>query len=250
MREARPWGWFRAAIAAGLTAGLLTAAFNILVSEPVLDEAVRLEASASPTGAAPEEDVFTRGQQHAGMILGQLALGAGVGLIFVGLGYLRGDQSPGHGRRRFWLILAGMFAWSFTILPAVKYPALPPGVESTLHVGERQAAYLALAMCGVLGVLAAVWAVRRTARGRFSARGGIAALALLAPAVLAFFLLPDDGVVDTVPYGIEFPYRLVSITSQLLFWLSLAFIGWWLLNEPAGGESRRRLRVSGKAAER
>lgn len=238
MHEARPWGWFRVAIAAGLTAGLLTAAFNILVSEPVLDEAVRLEASASLTGT---EGGFTRGQQHAGMILGQLVLGAGVGLIFAGLGYLWETQRHGHDRRRFWLVLAGMFAWSFTILPTMKYPALPPGVESTLRIGERQAAYLALAMCGVLGVLAAVWVVRRTSRGRFLARAGIAALALLAPAVLAFLLLPDAGAVGTTPYDIELRFRLVSIASQLLFWLSFALIGWWLLNERARGESQRRL---------
>lgn len=237
MREARGRGWFRVAIAAGLTVGLLTAAFNILVSEPVLDEAVRLEASTSPTGTAPKESGFTREQQHAGMILGQLVLGAGVGLIFAGLGYLWEAQRHGHSRRRFWLVLVGMFAWSFTILPAMKYPALPPGVESTLHIGERQAAYLALAVCGVLGVLVAVWAVRRTARWRFLARAGIAALALLAPAVLTFLLLPDAGVVGTVPYGIELRYRLASIAGQLLFWLSFAFIGWWLLNERPGGAS-------------
>jgi hypothetical protein len=228
MHKARPWGWFRVAIAAGLTAGLLTAAFNILVSEPVLDEAVRLEASAASSATAPEEGGFTREQQHAGMILGQLVLGAGVGLIFAGLGYLWETQRHGHGRRRFWLVSAGTFAWSFTILPAMKYPPLPPGVESTLNIGERQAAYLALAMCGVLGVLAAVWALRRTARRGFLAQTGIAALALLAPAVPAFLLLPDAGVVGTMPYGIEL--RLVSITSQSLFWLSFAFIG-WLLNE-------------------
>lgn len=237
IHEARSWGWFRVAIAAGLTAGLLTAGFNILVSEPVLDEAVRLEASASPTGAVPEEGGFTRGQQHAGMILGQLALGAGVGLIFAGLGYLWGDQRLGHGRRWFWLILAGMFAWSFTVLPAMKYPARPPGVESTLHTGELQAAYLALATCGVLGALAALWAVRRTARWRFLARAGIAALALLAPAVLAFLLLPDAGVVGPMPYGIGLPFRLASITGQLLFWSSFAFVGWWLLNERSKGAS-------------
>jgi hypothetical protein len=77
-------------------------------------------------------------------------------------------------------------------------------------------------------VLAAVWAVRRTARGGFLVQTGIAALALLAPAVPAFLLLPDAGAVGTMPYGIEL--RLVSITSQSLFWLSFAFIG-WLLNE-------------------
>ena len=235
MHEARPWGWFRVAIAAGLTAGLFTAAFNILVSEPVLDEAVKLEASASAT--APEEGGFTRGQQHAGMILGQLVLGAGVGLIFAGLGYSWEKQRHGRGRRWFWLVLAGMFAWSFTILPAMKYPALPPGVESTLQVGEHQAAYLALAMCGVLGVLAAVWVVRRTARWRFLARVGIAALGLMAPAVPAFLLLPDAGVVGSMPYGVMLPFRLVSITGQLLFWLSLAVIGWWLLNERPKGSS-------------
>lgn len=93
-------------------------------------------------------------------------------------------------------------------------------------------------MCGVLGVLGAGAdrAVRRAARGWVLAWVGIAALALLA-AVLALLLLPDAGVVGPVSYDIEARFRSVSVVSQLLFWLSLAFIGWWLPNERAGGES-------------
>ena len=58
-----------------------------------------------------------------------------------------------------------------------------------------------------------------------------------APAVLAFLLLPDAGVLGPMPYGIGLPFRLVSITGQLLFWSSFAFVGWWLLNGRPKGAS-------------
>ncbi len=45
-----------------------------------------------------------------------------------------------------------------------------------------------------------------------------------------------NGVHDLVGmHGLGRVFRLASITGQLLFWSSFAFIGWWLLNERLKG---------------
>ena len=47
-----------------------------------------------------------------------------------------------------------------------------------------------------------------------------------------------NGVHDPVGmHGLGRVFRLASITGQLLFWLSFAFVGRWLLNERPKGAS-------------
>ena len=64
------WAYLRRGLAAGLLAGLLAGIFAYLFAEPVLDRAIELENAAHEHSA----EVFDRGEQKAGVILGAVLL--------------------------------------------------------------------------------------------------------------------------------------------------------------------------------
>ena len=243
--DARRWpgaGWLRIALLAGVAAGLVAAAFNLGVGERVVDEAVALEGGHAlieeegQTHVTAVAEPFTRGEQKGGMIIGQGILGLGVGLLIAGAALMVGRTRLSS--QRFWLALVAAGVWALLVLPAVKFPPLPPGVETALEVDRRQISYLVVVLAGLVGVLlaSAMWTrlsgERAVTVGRIGPRTMrvvAAAVALLAPAALAFALLPGDEIVTAVDTGLLARFRLVSIGSQALFWVSLAGFGLWLL---------------------
>lgn len=231
--ESRTWpggGWLRVALLAGLAAGLIAAAFNLGVGERVVDEAIALEGAHAADGAGHTHvtavaEPFTRGEQKGGMIVGQAILGLGVGLLLAGAALTIGRTrlSP----QRLWLAIVGGGVWALLVLPAAKFPPLPPGVEAALEVEQRQIWYLLLIGSGIVGALLASAAWTRVPSG--PRRVVAAAAALVVPAAIAFVLLPGDEILTAVDGGLLARFRAVSIASQALFWLALGGFGLWLL---------------------
>jgi Probable cobalt transporter subunit (CbtA) len=234
--RAAPWpgtGWLRVAVLAGLVGGLAAAAWNGAVGESVLGAAIRLEEAGAEHVSTVAEP-FTRGEQQGGMVVGELVLGAGLGLLLAGAALIAGKAFLGS-TRRAWLGLAAAGAWSFLVLPAVKYPALPPGLESTLAIDTRRLSYLALVGAGVLGaVLArAAWLL---VEGRLRPLAVLVAVAF--PAALAITLLPDEQTVNSMDAGLLLRFRLAAIGGQTLFWALTAVAGLWLLDHHLSGAVR------------
>jgi putative cobalt transporter subunit CbtA len=228
-------GWLRIGVLAGLAGGLATAAVNGVLGEQVLGEAIRLEDAGSAAHVTAIAEPFTRGEQQGGMVVGELALGAGLGLLLAGAALVAGPAFLGPARRAWlWLVAAG--AWAFLALPAITYPALPPGVSSSLPIETRQLAYLALVGAGVLGVVVARLAWLRLA-GRLRPLG--AAGALLIPTVLATTLLPTEHVATAVDDGLLLRFRAAAIAGQAVFWALTALAGLWLFGHRPGADLRR-----------
>ena len=246
-------GWLRIAVLAGIAAGLIAAAFNLGVAERVLDNAIALEsapvATASVDGeGAPDHgevghthgglvaEPFTRDQQKGGMIIGQGVVGLALGLLLAGVALMLGRSTLTP--QRFWLALVAAGAWALLILPALKYPPLPPGVETVLDIDERQINYLLLVVAGGGSVLiaSAIW-TRLSGNGArtFGPFGSVATrvvsvgAVLIAPVLVAFLLLPPDEIAVSFDSGVLTRFRLVAIGSQALFWVVLAVLGLWLL---------------------
>lgn len=233
-----PWpgssGWLRVALFAALAAGLLAAAFNLTVSENVVDRAVLSEGHThGDAGAAHVTSVgepFTRGEQRGGMVAGEVLLGAGVGLILAGIALVLGPKALPGRPRALWLALVGAGAWALLVLPAVKYTPLPPGVDAGLPIGQRQAAYLALVGCGLLGALLAGWALTRwPARLDRRLRWPAAVVGLVVPAAVGMALLPTQHALGELEDGLLTSFRAAAIGSQVVFWLAFALVGAWLL---------------------
>lgn len=219
----RAAGWLRVSVLAAIVAAIAVAGFDLAVAERVVDRAVAVEDRTDAVGAVVAAEPFTRDEQRAGLALGGLLLAVGIGLVLAGAATLLGPRFRHPGR--IWLGLAAAGCWAIAILPAIKYPALPPGVESSLELGERQLAYLGLAGAGVAGALAAAWAWRRLRHLRAGDRMLAGTALFLLPAIVAVIALPAQGVAASADPGLLRDFRLVSIGGQLIFWTVLAAAG-------------------------
>lgn len=213
--QPRPGHWLRTALLAALPAALSALAVEVLVGRSVLDRAIAFEeVHAGPLAGA----VFTPGQQRAGMVLGELLYASGVAAILAGLLVLGGGRRPPRER---WVVATLAGAWAMVVVPAIAYPPLPPGVESGLDITARQWLFTA---CAVLGAGAVVGTVRawRALNGLWRP---VAAVALLAAApIVAAGVLPDQRAASA-PADLLRDFRLVTVASQLVFWVVLGVVG-------------------------
>jgi hypothetical protein len=236
--DRRAWpgpGWLRIAVLAGLAGGLAAAAWNTLLGEPVLGQAIKLEdAATAHLHAVAMTEPFTRREQQGGMVLGELLFGCGLGLLIAGAALVAGPRFIGPVQRG-WLALVAVGVWSFLVLPAIVYPAMPPGVESSLSIDTRQLSYVALVCSGVLGA-----GLARLAWFRLDGRVRAVAVptAFLLPAVLAVVLLPHEHAGTPIDHGLLVRFRLVAVGSQAVFWGLTAIAGLWLLDHRISGAVR------------
>jgi hypothetical protein len=202
---------------AGLAAAAAAIAFDLSVAERVVDRAVATERHVHEALAVPEP--FSRRGQRGGLVAGELLLGAGVAFLFAGAAtFLATGARPAA---RLWLLLSAAGVWSVVVLPAAVYPPLPPGVASSVPIGERQLLYLVVVAAGLAGFGTAVRVWTRT-----PTRIALALAAAAVPAVLAVVLLPARGEdTSTLPSGLLTDFRIVSVAGQLLFWATLAGAG-------------------------
>ena len=236
-----PWpgagGWLRVALLAAIAAALAVAAFDFAVSEPLVDRAVKLEQARGghvPTDAAgtalavPEP--FGRKAQRGGLVVAELVYGAGVAFLLAGAAAVTG---PGKRRprapRRFAVTTVAAFAFASLVLPALRYPALPPGAVTARSIGDRQLLYLGLLLVGLAAAAGAAYILGQPLLRR-ATRLGLAAAVLGGAVVLALVAFPADPL--TAPYpepALLDRFRAAAIGSQALFWAVLAAAAWWLL---------------------
>ncbi|WP_225841708.1 CbtA family protein [Streptomyces albus] len=219
-------------LAAGGLAGLVSGLFSLLLAEPLMDRAIRLEeqrsAAASHHGghshAAEAEELFSRGTQHLGLVVTAVVAGLALGVFFTLAHALVHRTAPQTGDRAWQraMGLAGAGFLALSLLPALRYPANPPGVGDGGTVTERQALWLAALVIGVLGmVLARQVHLRLGAAGHgLPARQTGAALAVAAT-LAALFLLPDNPDPVPVPADLLWDFRVLSLASHVILWAVL-----------------------------
>ncbi len=222
-RALRPSGWLRAALLAAIPACAAAVVVQVAVGDRVLDRAVALEERAAPVLNAP----FTRAEQQAGLFLGDLVLAVGIAAVLAGLLVLA--AASGRAAHERWLDATFIGAWAVVVVPAVAYPPLPPGVDAGLDITARQWLFAA---CVALGAAGAAQAVRVARDARRRRRLASSAAVRIAPVVVAAHVLPAPRVGPDTP-DLLLEFRLVSLASQLAFWVVLALAGAVLLRRPA-----------------
>ena len=235
-----------AAVVAGLIAGLVTAGFHAVATEPVIDQAIQLEVAAHTAAAvaATEPPVVSRDVQRAGIFLGYVLYGISLALFFSIAYRMLATRLPVEG----WLrqggpaqrgvLLAGLAYWSVGLLPFLKYPASLPGVGDPETIGYRQGLYLiflaasiiatalAMGLGGRIGSALGSIAARWTARGVLALLFGAALIALM-PAN------PDQG---SMPVALVEQFRALSLIGITIFWTVFAAgIAWMLRSKDGDG---------------
>ncbi len=229
----------RRGLIAGLLAGLVAGIFYFLAGEPVIQQALRYEAV--PAGGHSVE-LFSRSTQRVGLVVGVSLFGIALGGLFTVLYALLGPHLAATGGWDRSLRLAGACFAALWLVPFLKYPADPPGVNSAATGPERLRLYLTMLAVSV-GTAAGAWLLARyLARDgmRREARHVLVGVAYLAVVGGAWALLPDTAEPTALPAALLWQAREVSAAGAALLWLVLGVSFGWLAAraEQRQGEGR------------
>ncbi|BFU44652.1 CbtA family protein [Krasilnikovia sp. MM14-A1004] len=237
---------------AGLIAGLLAGMFGYVAGEPRVDAAIAIEEqTAHAAGDAADaghhdEELVSRTGQKGGLFLATALFGAAMGgLLATAYTLLRRRlRTPSDTRAA--LGLAGAALLGAVLVPFVKYPPNPPAVGDPATINQRTAAYLAIVVLGLVAVWAGVVGYRAP-RGAApeSLRAVTAVLGFLAVVAVGYVMLPRvDEVPATFPASLLWNFRLASLGTQAVLWVSLG-LGFAALLSRLGA---RRSRTADRAA--
>ncbi|MFE9746548.1 CbtA family protein [Saccharothrix saharensis] len=223
-------------LGAGAVSGLLAGLVGVLVVEAPIRAALAVEQArpAGPGGGHEHGEVFSRGTQVVGGVLAAVVVGVAVGALFA---------TAYAGSRRWFTTKApfvravALSAAAFgaaAVLPAVKYPANPPGVGAADTVEYRTVLYLGLIAAGLVVAVGASALASRLGRLSPPVRATAVALAVVAAVVVLLVAFPatPDTVPSDVPGGVLWEFRLASLAETATLWLGLGVV-FGLLVDPA-----------------
>ena len=240
-------GVMLAAVAAGLIAGITTAIFHAVATEPYIEQAVSIEEqrqtqmdAAMPEGhAMAEEPVVSRPvQRGAGLFVGWSVIGISWSLLFGSAFFLGRRLLPWTSPLSQGLAYGALSVWALGILPFLKYPANPPGVGEPSTIDMRATLYLSYLVLSVAGTgiaviawraLGDVWQWRRGPRIAVVASGYAAYVALL------LALMPDNADPVRLPMELVERFRLLSLAGQGIFWLAMGLVFGLILRRAEAG---------------
>lgn len=213
---------------AGALAGLAAALVSWLMVEPVLQRAIALEQARGGHDGHQHEMLLSRSMQVVGGVITAVVVGVLLGLIFaVVLGSLRHRLAPRSAFGRS-VLLAAIGFGVFALLPAIKYPANPPGVGDPTTVEQRTLLYGVLLLAGMLIVLAI-----GTLRGALAHRGWhaparstVAGMVGVLLVTLVLVLLPasPDHIPADMPAALVWNFRLRSLAQHAALWSVLGVV--------------------------
>ncbi|MCD0448304.1 CbtA family protein [Actinocorallia sp. API 0066] len=220
----------RGVIAGGL-AGLISGGFAFFVTEPVMDRAVELEgirsaAEEAAAGAAAHEhaeEVFTRTEQHFGLILASVGAGVALGILFAAVYWAVFSRTASERPWQRALTLAGAAFTGFWLLPFVRYPANPPGVGDEGSLTQRTVTWAAAIVIGLAAVFVA-WRVNAALADKAPHIRQLATGAVPVVGLGVLFLLPANPDELPVPPDLLWDFRILAAASAVILWTSLGVL--------------------------
>lgn len=219
---------FRAAIVAGLVAGVIVSLFHLLFTERLIDLAIAYEeALAQGSHETMVESVPRDIQKGVGLISGFLAYGLFLSFIYAVAFMLSQRLLPTSSARSKAIVLAVMAYWHLALFPFLKYPANPPAVGDPDTIAQRQGLFMAAMAVAFVGTVLA-YSLRSFLQRNFKMTSRtMAALTLgfyAAYSIIAFLLLPSEEPTLSIPFELVFNFRMLSILGLTMFWAILGFI--------------------------
>lgn len=235
-----------AAAIAGLLAGLVTAGFHAVATEPIIDRAVAIEEASHADhqeDVGHAEEVVSRPTQKIGLWFGWGSLGLTWGVMTAAALLLAARLLEFDITTRARLLAGAAGFWVFAGVPALKYPANPPGVGNPDTINERTRLFFGLGGVTLIAVLvAALVVVLLARRGRPVWLGVAAGLAIVTAVALgSVLLLPDVVEESVVPADLIAEFQRYSIAGALVFWVAFAaiFTAWPRLRERLAGRGAK-----------
>lgn len=224
----------RAALLGAATAGLAGALVSWLLVEIPIRSALAIEAARAEAqpGHSHSEEIFDRSTQVIGGMLAAVLIALAFGVAFaVVFAWLR-PRLPGNTDFGRALALAATGFVVVSLLPAIKYPANPPGVGDPATVDARTTYYLSF-LAAALVVTLAVPALRRLLPSGWSgpSMATASAMVLIIGYALLVGLWPagPDSIPADVPAGLIWQFRLSSLAELATLWATLGTVTGLLL---------------------
>lgn len=216
----------RRGLLAGLLAGAAAALISLLLVETPIHGALQVEEARSHlSGEHSHEEMFGRTTQIVGGMIAALVVGAAIGTIFAVVFARTRHLLPARTDFGRSLQLAASGFLAIALLPALKYPANPPGVGEAETVHTRTLAYFSLIVAGI-AVLCAVHYLHRRLRARGwtpSSAGTAATAAGVAAVGIVLWAWPanPDAIPPDVPAALLWQFRLSSLAELTGMWAVL-----------------------------
>ncbi|MDR7273887.1 CbtA family protein [Catenuloplanes atrovinosus] len=235
-------GILRRGALAGVAAGVVASVVAFAVVEPVIARALAVEEARS-AGTPAEEPLVGRAMQVAGGMVAAVAVAVCLALVLAVVFATVRHRLPARTDFGRAVLLAFLGFVSFSLVPALKYPANPPAVGDPDTVGARTAQYLSLIAAGVaiawLAVLVRQVLVERGWSAPLAVTGGV--LAGVA-GYLALMLIWPGGTVEIpadVPARLIWDFRVASLAELTAMWATMGAVLGLLLTPRTGGPAAR-----------
>lgn len=214
-------------LASGFFAGLIHSGINLVLVEPLLDQAIGIENehlfASGEEKNTPEFWVHFdsyRYWQKGGQILAGAILGTSVGALFgIVFAYSR-NVLPGRNYVKKALILAGIMWFTIYFIPFLKYPANPPTVGDPDTIVLRSILYVLIIMISGFGVVGFYQISKRISKHKKIV--GLAGYAVFI--IIVFLLTPSNPDKITAPMSLVNEFRMMSMLAVSGFWISLGLI--------------------------
>jgi len=209
----------RAAIVAGIIAGLIGIVFHYFVTQPAIDQAIAYALSHGIE--LSDEDVATA--SGSGLFFGLLMYSATWALFFgVAFAWLQG-LLPTMAAAKRGLYLAAIMFW-VVALPFLKYPGYPPGLGDQTTTDHRAAFAWATVLLTIWGSAVAViftrLVERRIGPGAVSLGGGFLVMAVWS--ALVIWLMPVVPDAPGTPLEITQHFQVAYFAALAVYWSCLA----------------------------
>jgi predicted cobalt transporter CbtA len=210
----------------GIVSGIILGGINLILVEPFLEEAIGIE-NQNLFASGEEKDTTEfwikyddyRSWQKSGQIVAGLILGISFSALF-GLVYALSRTSLlGNTEFKKSMFLAGLMWLTIYLIPILKYPANPPAVGNPETVVFREILYVSFIAISGFGAVVFYKLFRK-----IKDRKQIAIIGYVIFVGVMFMVLPDNPDDITAPKGLVENFRMASILTISIFWLSLGVL--------------------------
>jgi len=122
--------------------------------------------------------------------------------------------------------LGAVFLGALALLPALRYPPNPPGVEAVVGMGTRAGLYLVLGVAGLLLAAASRSGLRQLEAAGVTrpARQTVVGAVVVLVAAVMLAVLPSPGGADGLPAELVWRFRLAALAAQATLYGGLGVI--------------------------
>ena len=211
----------------GFSAGVIQGLTNLALVEPYLDKAIGIEnQKLFASGKAQDDPAFWveynsyRIWQKGGEILAGGILGMSIGSLFgIIFAFSRNTLPEGHDAKKA-LVLAAIMWFTIFLIPFLKYPANPPTVGDPDTVVLRGILFLSFIAISGFGALGFYHLSKKLQKRKkiISIIGYAAFMSIM------FVLMPINPDKMTAPLELVNGFRVMSLVTVTLYWISNAII--------------------------